>query len=352
MNIREAERVTLSKQSPTSDPPTMADIAERVGVSKVTVSAVLSASAGNHTKVAEATRQRILDAARELNYAPNGLAKMFRRRRTDIVGLYLGDWLLNTHDLFLAEIVSGLQIGCHVNGKDLLIHGAFRHRSVDDIYLELINRKIDGLIMFTQENDPLAARLAASALPVVAITDAVPTLPSVVADDAGGSRLIAEFLAARGHRQVLYRRGLALQTSAHRRHESFQDAAARLGLSVVEDSNRVQEFDFVLSAGEKALLGLSRPERPTAIVCSNDLLAYAAFDYCQEQGLKVPEDFAIVGFDGIVPQVRPAARLTTIRAPWSQVAQTALNLVVQGLAGEALPRETTLPVDLVIGDTT
>ena len=90
----------------------MADIADRVGVSKVTVSAVLSASAGNNTRVAPATRQRILDAAQELNYAPNGIARMFRRNSTDIIGLYLGDWLLNTHDLFLAEIVSGLQIGC------------------------------------------------------------------------------------------------------------------------------------------------------------------------------------------------------------------------------------------------
>ncbi len=329
----------------------MRDIAERVGVSTVTVSAVLSASAGNHTKVAEATRQRILDAARELNYTPNGLAKMFRQRRTDTVGLYLGDWLLNTHDLFLAEIVSGLQIGCHEHGKDLLLHGPSRQRSVDDLSLELTNRKIDGLIMFTREDDPLAARLASSALPVVAITDAVPSLPSVVADDAGGSRLIAEYLAARGHKRILYRRGHPQQTSAHRRYDAFREASARLGISVVEDSNRIKEFDFALSAGEQTILGQSRAARPTAIVCGNDLLAYATFDYCREQGLHVPTDFAIVGFDGIVPQVRPAARLTTVRAPWSEVAQTALGLVVRGLAGETLPRETVLPVSLVIGET-
>ena len=329
----------------------MADIAQRAGVSKVTVAAVLSPSEGNHTRVAPATRTRVLDAARELNYAPNGVAKMFRRRSTNIVGLYLGDWLLNTHDLFLAEIVSGLQIGCHEHRKDLLIHGTFRGRSVDDIYLELVSQKIDGLILFTQENDPLATRLAASPLPVIAITDAVSHLPSVVADDHAGSRLVAEYLAAQGHRRVLYRRGRSVQTSANRRYEAFGDAAARLGIAVVEDAHRVENFDFAPSAWEQAILSGDRPTRPTAIVCGSDLLAYAAVDYCQTQKFRVPGDFAVIGFDGIVPQVKPAARLTTIRAPWSEVAQTALGLIIRRLAGEAIPEETILPVELVMGDT-
>ncbi len=71
----------------------------------------------------------------------------------------------------------------------------------------------------------------------------------------------------------------------------------------------------------------------------------------QERGFGVPEDFAVVGFDGIVTQVRPAARLTTIRAPWEKAAQTALGLVVKRLADEPIPDETVLPVELVIGDT-
>ena len=329
----------------------MADIAERVGVSKVTVSAVLSASAGNRTRVSETTRRRILEAARELNYTPNGIAKMFRSRRTDIIGLYLGDRLLNTHDLFLAEIVSGLQIGCQEHGKDLLIHSTFQGQPIDHIYLELINRKIDGLLMFTQENDPLAIRLASAPVPVVAIADAVSVLPSVVADDRAGSALAAEYLAAKGHKRVLYRRGYALQTSANRRYEAFLKAASALGIAVIEDETRMEDFDFVLSDREKAILSEPPPKRPTAIVCSNDLLAYATLDYCRDQNLRVPEDFAVVGFDGIQAQIRPAAQLTTIHAPWAKVAQAALGLVVQSLAGEPIPNETVIPVELVVGDT-
>ena len=266
-------------------------------------------------------------------------------------GCILATGFWNTHDLFLAEIVSGLQIGCHEHRKDLLLHGTFRGRSVDDIYLELISQKIDGLILFTQPDDPLAARLATSSMPVVAITDAVPMLPSVVVDDRSGSRLIAEYLAAQGHRRVLYRRGQAFQTSANRRYEAFQVAAGQYGMTVVEDFGRLEKFDFNLSVKEQAILHENEPSCPTAIVCGNDLLAYAAVEYCQDRGKRVPDDFAVVGFDGIVPQVRPAARLTTIRAPWSEVARTALGLIIQCLARESLPEETVLPVELVLGDT-
>jgi DNA-binding LacI/PurR family transcriptional regulator len=332
-------------------PATMLDIAERVGVSKVTVSAVLTGSAGNNTRVAPATRERILEAARELNYAPNGIAKMFRRSRTDIVGLYLGERLLNTHDLFLAEVVSGLQTGCLEHQKDLLIHGAFRGQSIEDIYLELTSRKIDGLIIFAQENDALTARLASSSLPVVAITDAVSALPSVVADDRGGSRLLARYLASKGHVHVLYRRGWHYQASASRRYEAFQEAATQLGMTITEDVDRIENFDIILSDGEKTILSKPISERPSAIVCSNDRLAYEAFDYCQECGLRIPNDIAIVGFDGIVPQFRPAAMLTTIRAPWSDVARTAFELVMRRIEGETVPDETVLPVELVIGKT-
>jgi len=329
----------------------MSDIAQRAGVSKVTVSAVLSATAGNNTRVAETTRQRILDAARELNYSPNGIAKMFRHRSTDIVGLYLGDWLLSTHNLFLAEIVSGLQIGCHEHRKDLLIHSTFRGQDVNDIYMELISRKIDGLIMFALESDPLAIRLASSALPVVAIADAVPSLPSVVADDKLGSNLIADYLAAKGHKHVLYRRGWSLQASANRRYLSFMEAAARHTMKVSESTLPTSQFGLIMDEQEIAILNRPKTTRPTAIVCTNDYLAYAAVDYCQDHGFKVPEDFAILGFDGMVTEIRPATRLTTIRAPWAEVARTALGLVVKSLAGESVPFETVLPVELVIGDT-
>jgi len=329
----------------------MSDIALLAGVSKVTVSAVLSAKADSKTRVAPGTRQRVLDAARELNYSPNGIAKMFRHRSTDIVGLYLGDWLLNTHDLFLAEIVSGLQLGCHDYRKDLLIHSTFRGQDVNEIYMELISRKIDGLIMFAQEGDPLALRLSSSSLPVVAIADAVPALPSVVADDRGGSRMLADYLASKGHKHVLYRRGWIQQSSVNRRFEAFSGRAAEHGIQLSLETVSRGQLEFAVSEEEITILNRPILDRPTAIACTNDRMAYAMVDYLKDNGFRVPEDFAVVGFDGLETQIRPRVRLTTIVAPWSDVANTALSLVVKSLAGESIPLETVLPVELLVGAT-
>jgi DNA-binding LacI/PurR family transcriptional regulator len=242
-------------------------------------------------------------------------------------------------------------MGCHEHRKDLLIHSTFRGQDVNDIYLELISRKIDGLIMFALESDPLAIRLASSSLPVVAIADAVSTLPSVVADDKAGSQMAAMHLAEKGHTHILYRRGRSLQASANRRYLAFMEAAAAHGMKVSIDATPRSQFGLVMTEKEIDLLHLPNLSRPTAIVCPNDYLAYAAVDYCQDAGFRIPEDFAVVGFDGLVTEMHPATRLTTVKAPWAKVAQTAIGLVVKSLAGESIPLETILPVELVIGDT-
>ena len=326
----------------------MSDVALRAGVSKVAVSVVLHNTRTN-TRVSPATRERILQAAQDLQYTPNGVARALLRRRMNIVGLYLGDWRLNTSNLFLSEIVSGLQAGCDKHHKDLLIHGAFRDQSVDDIYAELINGKIDGLVMFAKQEDPLVTCLAASSVPVVAVADAVPSLPSVVVDDRAGSFLIAQYLAEKGHRRILYRPGLPVQESVRRRYAGFCEAAATYGMEVTIDPT--SDFSYALSVWEQACLADACGRRPSAVVCWSDYAAYATVEDCRAAGLRVPEEVAVVGFDGIPQASRPAVELTTVRAPWSEVAQVALDRIMEVLEGKSVPVETVLPVKLVIGKT-
>lgn len=327
---------------------TMEDVAVRAGVSKASASTVLHGSRGN-TRVAEPTRQRILAAARDLNYSPNGVAQALRRRKMNVIGLYLGDWVINTHDMFLAEIVGGLQAGCHEHRKDLLLHGTFRGQSTDDIYAELINGKIDGLVMFVQGNDSLANRLADASVPVVAVADALPKLPSVVVDDHAGSRMIAEYLAGKGHRKVLYcRKAQITQTSVERRFQAFSETAVALGMTVIECPSSPSSN---VSDVARDWLRRSPAERPTAVVGCTDWVAYAVMDFCRSIGLRVPDDVAVVGFDGITPPMMTPLRLTTIRAPWMEVARTAVGLVVEGVANRDPSQEIVLPVEFLQGDT-
>lgn len=315
----------------------------------MTVSAVLS---GNFktVRVSEATRQRVLDAAQQINYQPNVAARNLRRRRTDILGIYTRYGYLNGRSSFLTELLGGLQEGCDAHQKDLLLHGAFHGHTTERILSELTDGRIDGLILLTNADDPLVSLLTASALPAVAVVDAVPGLPSVVADDASGMRRIIELLVGKGHRSLYYRDRSYPRVSALRRLSAFRETVRALGLSAAESV--AADLSDMLTPAESLWMEAPRDRRPTAAVCWNDMTAYDLLGHCQSRCLRVPEDLAVTGFDGIAPPPGFNSQLTTIRAPWAEVARTAVNLLVRRIEGEALPAETTLPVELVLGDTT
>ena len=327
--------------------PTLADVAQHAGVNSVTASIVLSGGRGN-TRVSEATRQRILASAKDLQYQPNALARSLRNRRTHIIGFYLSA-LIDTRNLFLSEIISGLHAGCEQHRRDFLIHGTFRGDSTEDIMAELLNGKVDGLAVHVSADDPLTERLAACHLPVVALANPVSHLPSVTVDDARGSQMLAAHLARQGHRTVLYGVCPFPLASSIRRYQAFCDAAAAQDIRVTTSRAFAQDYDGALTAQEFA--ALPTEQRPTAIACWNDDFAYRLIGHLRGHGLRVPDDVAVVGFDGSTSEIPPAYRLTTIRAPWRQVAQTVISLLAEPRDGQALPMETVLPVEFVAGDT-
>lgn len=323
--------------------PTLVDVARQAGVNKVTASIVLSGGQGN-TRVSAVTRDRILQAAAQLRYQPNALARSLRSRRTHTIGFYVSGFA-DTRDLFTAAIISGLQKGCEENQNDFLMHGTFSCRSTDEVYAHLLNGKVDGLVIHVLKDDPLMPRLADSHLRVVAIADPVAFLPSVAVDDALGSRLLVEHLAQKGHRHVLYASAHIPLTSAIRREQAFLEAARQQEMEVtiqVVDPNKPIETE---------ILALSSRRRPTAVVCWNDHTAYRVTAHIHALGLRVPEDFAVAGFDGISTLIPPLFQLTTIRAPWHEVARTAISILCSH-PGKPLPDETVLPVELVSGETT
>lgn len=216
---------------------TIKDIAARVGVGSTTVSAVLGATSSRHVRVSEATRARVLETARAMNYRPNRAARCLRSRTTNttnVVGVCMTQGYLDPRVPFTQEIVSGLHQGCDEHGKHLLLHGTYGGRAPLDVCAELTDGNVDGLVLFTTPQDPLVGLLAASGLPVVAVADALPPLPSVVVDDQGGSRLLAAHLAAAGHRRVAYFPSNAALLSASRRRLAFFEAAAAHGMEAAD----------------------------------------------------------------------------------------------------------------------
>ena len=333
------------------------DIAAKAGVSGGTVSRALNAKSG--ARISAETRERVRRIADDLGYQPNAVARSLRRQSTNIIGFYTGYGLSDTRKPFYAEIISGLEAGCEEQGQDLLIHTALRRRPISEIYSELLSGQVAGVVMLfppgddKQEEAHLIQRLAQSHLPAVVLADCVPHIPSVRVDDAAGSRLLAEHLAGRGHRVICYLPGPTDLPLVMRRRLAFAEAARALEMSVIVPDGYFNEESDLGPLTEWLAAGPGEPEdRPTAVVCWFDELAFNLLAECRRQGVRVPQDLAVVGFDGIRSLEVPAQKLTTIRAPWREVARSAMTLLTTRIARKEIALETVLPVELIIGETT
>lgn len=315
----------------------------------MTVSAVLSGKA-QERRISAATSLRVNQSARLLGYRPNAVARSLRRRSTNVIGLYSGLGYLNATNPFLAELIGGLQQACDQHRKDLLLLGTFRGLSVDDIYAELLDGRLDGLVVQAPPSDPLVTRLAASHLPVVAVADSFPCVPSVVVDDAAGGRALAEHLAELGHTHVLYAAKAAPIVSSERRRHSFHKTAAALGMTVAEVPDRSEnETDWRVV---EELIRRPGHGRPTALCCWCDLDAYSFLNYCSDHEIRVPEDVAVVGFDGFAIHGGTRRTLSTVRAPWDAVGRVSVDLLVGMLDAVVPPPETVVPIEFLRGETT
>ncbi|MCW3095710.1 MAG: transcriptional regulator, LacI family [Chthonomonadaceae bacterium] len=321
------------------------DIAQKLGISQSTVSRILNGVQGY--RVAETTRLRVLDAARQMGYRPNSIARSLRKRRTNIVGFYSGYGYLNARNAYIASVIGALQQACDAEKLDILLHGAFRQRTTDDVLGELVDGRIDGLFLHTLSTDPLVELLVESSLPVVAISDALPGLASVVADDRDGIRQTIEYLFARGHRRVAYLAPEPRFVSVENRVDAFLREMHARG---ERDARVIRNQGVELDISPPHLLEMAGS--PTAICCWNDLTAANLLVSCRKFGIRVPTDLAVVGFDGVLNSRLMAQALTTVAVPWDFLGQQAVALLLSQIRGNEVPRETCVPVRLVCGETT
>ncbi len=335
---------------------TAKDIGDALGLSQPTVSRILSGTPGH--RVADETRSRVLEAAARMGYRPNAVARSLRRRRTNIIGFYTGYGYLDARNAFLATIIGSLQQAANQYRMDLLLHGVFRGASTDDIYAELLDGRVDGLFLHTYPDDPLAKRLAEQeGMPVVAIADAIPGIPSVVCDDAEGTRALIAHLWERGHRRIGYVYPRTRFASVERRLGAFQNEMRARGVA-----GYAPEFAIDI---ENTLPALSQIRAmatpPSAVCCWNDLAAYDLIYACNQSGVNIPRDLSVVGFDGLLDPKMTPRPLVTAGADWNAIGKQAMELLAAQIETrlspnqdtvQTIPEVTTLPVHLIAGDTT
>jgi LacI family transcriptional regulator len=319
------------------------DIAEKAGVSITTAAHVMRGY--TESRIKPETRDRVIRVAAELGYRPNAIARSLKTQQPHAIGIYTGYGYHSLRDPFLADVYTGIQLACRELHYDFVVHGDIEGKTPGEIRLKLCDGKITGLVVHAPPDDPVVACLAGGELPAVAIADRQPAMPSLVADDEQGMRLLLDYLWERGHRRIMY-------LTSHVPLASIEARSQTLARQLTE---RGGEFSMLPFDREQPLETLRHllalPDRPTAVCCWNDYYAYVLIATCLEAGVRIPEDLAIVGFDGLLERRLPARRLVTVAVPWEQMAAEAVRMIVKQVQGVAVPEITTFPAIMVPGDT-
>jgi DNA-binding LacI/PurR family transcriptional regulator len=343
-----------------ADRPTLQTVADRLGVSRATVSNAYN----RPDQLSPALRERILAAARELGYSgPDPAARGLRLRRTGTVGVLLGESLTYAFSdpaaaLFLEGIArTGEQAGTSM----LLIPSPVG----DDATSAVRNAAVDGFCIYcVSDSRHQLSAVFERRLPTVLIEgDPIPGAGRVDIDQVSGARAAAEHLHELGHRHV----GVIaerLLTDSYRGWATEERLAAAtepvsrgrvLGYREVFPAEHAPVFE---ARGNRFEAGYNAArevldEHPdiTAILAETDMLAFGAQRLAAERGLKIPDDLSLVGFDDIPPAARNEPPLTTVRQPLTQKGEVAYELLQELLAGEP-PRNVMLPVELVVREST
>jgi LacI family transcriptional regulator, repressor for deo operon, udp, cdd, tsx, nupC, and nupG len=328
---------------------TIQQVARTAGVSTATVSRALS----NPDLVTEATRRKVQSAVEALRYSPNGAARTLRTLRS-------GRLLVTVPDIanpFFSLIIQGIEDAAHREGYAVLLGDVGNDEKREERHALVLQRKeAEGLIF-------LGARLPKSlrhligqrgtTAPIVNGCEFSPRLgvPSVHIDNVAAAQDAMRHLYGLGHRRIGVITGPLDSPLSRQRLEGAKACAASerttRQLSVVQG-------DFSIASGLSAAAQLlAGNEPPTAIFCFNDEMAIGVMDHARKQGLRVPDDLSVVGFDDIRFSQYLVPALTTVSQPMLQIGQETVRLMLEILRGSnKRPKSVTLPHKLMVREST
>lgn len=329
---------------------TMKDVAKLARVSTSTVSHVI-----NETRfVSEDISQRVLAAAKKLNYSPSALARSLKLNRTSTIGLVV----TASNNPFFGEVVKGVERRCYQQGYNLILCNtegdvARLNRSVST----LVERRVDGLILLCSafNGDPLAAFQNNLTLPKVIMDWGEVSFPCDKINDNSelGGYIATKSLLDNGHKNIACITGPMDRDQAQSRFAGYEKAMVEAGLLIHPEW--VVESDFECEGGYASFNALiqncakNRLPLPTAIFACNDMMAMGVINSANEKGIKIPEQISLVGYDDISISKFMVPPLTTVHQPKYKLGEAAVDTLLHRIdCPHGEPRQVQLEPSLIM----
>lgn len=339
VTLAKSEGVPMATERRAKKPPTMRDVAKKVGVSAQTVSAVINDKPG----ITDETRARVLAAIAELGYRPYSVARSLRTRRTRTIALVVSD-IANPS---FATMASAAEDYAHGFGYSLSVYNTHDDIERETSYvLTATQRWIDG-VLFVSAEDRMTSldALESAGIPAVAI-DRIPqqyTGPSVTLENIKAGRMAAEYLLDLGHTCIAHISGPLKLRVARERMAGYQAVLTERGLSQAACTS--QEGNWGCESGYAAMANILRSgTRPTAVFAANDRMAIGAMHAVSQAGLRVPDDISFIGVDDIEVAAYQIPALTTIRQSFAELATLAVQLLLQ-IIEHGMPEHTQIVIE-------
>ena len=329
---------------------TIYDVAKIAGVSPSTISRVMNTPG----IVAEDTRQKVINAIKELAYIPNMMAANMPRRRTEYIGLIIPD----ITNVFFSNLVRGVQDVCEKHGYGVLVVNSDDSQEKEGRYLKLLySRRVDGVILtvagYREEEFPEEELSLLKKMNIVLIDREINglTTPIVKVNNFAGAYSAVKYLLAMGHKKILYLAGIERTRTNQEREKGYLDALKKAHINWKKEL----AADFRLDTAYQKIIHhwpklQNSNDLPTAIFAANDLMAIGALKAFTQLKIRVPEDISIIGFDNIPFSDCTYPPLTTIAQPTYMMGQKAVEILLKVIDKKKIKKSVELETRLIERD--
>ena len=339
------------------------DIAKLAGVSRSTVSRVIN----NYPNVPETTRAKVLRVIEQHHYEPNSFARALAGKRTDTIGLFAismtekEDASRIYQNSYFAPIVDMVVDTANARGFYVLIHTVYSPGDFQKVKQAFLQKRIDGgILVGTQKDIELVREMVSQDAPLVLIDYDISEIMAerlnknhlavINSMDYEGTAEAIEYLIGLGHREIGIIKGRMNTFSGRERYLAYENTLKKHGLPIRESF--ILEGEFLKESAYQEVLKLTqKKELPTALFCSNDDMAIAAMEAFTENGISVPEQISLIGFDDTQLASRITPKLSSVRLPIDDMAKAAVLKVIE-LCDASEPTFSTIsfPTRLVVRD--